>query len=179
MLLGHADISTRRSITHVARERLNALHAQHHPGLNPLKWVRSCGRFSLGRKGAKETQNQRQPGFSLRLCASCAFASKKPPRRAPSLRYLRRTGDRVRGPLARARTPVCHPATLSHQGVSPPTSADQSGTRANSATRSATRPSAKAERAVNELPCTPRLPTIDPRPARSARSPRPRHVVRG
>jgi integrase/recombinase XerD len=31
MLLGHADISTTTIYTHVARERLNALHAAHHP----------------------------------------------------------------------------------------------------------------------------------------------------
>jgi integrase/recombinase XerD len=31
MLLGHADISSTTIYTHVARERLNALHAQHHP----------------------------------------------------------------------------------------------------------------------------------------------------
>lgn len=31
MLLGHADISTTTIYTHVARERLNALHAKHHP----------------------------------------------------------------------------------------------------------------------------------------------------
>ena len=31
MLLGHADISTTTIYTHVARERLNALHARHHP----------------------------------------------------------------------------------------------------------------------------------------------------
>jgi len=30
MLLGHADISTTQ-ISHVARERLKALHAAHHP----------------------------------------------------------------------------------------------------------------------------------------------------
>jgi integrase/recombinase XerD len=31
MLLGHADIATTQIYTHVAKERLKALHAAHHP----------------------------------------------------------------------------------------------------------------------------------------------------
>jgi integrase/recombinase XerD len=44
MLLGHADISTTTIYTHVARERLRALHAAHHPRTATMRrWtIPSC-----------------------------------------------------------------------------------------------------------------------------------------